>query len=344
MKREFLAVVVAVGLAGIVQAQEAAAPKIELDRIVYDFGKTSAVTELTGVFIISNTGKAPLTLQKPSTSCGCTLAALKVDTLAPGEKTELSFKMDVSRYVHGGHAEKQINVPSNDPEKPNTVLTVKGDIVFAFEFTPQIVTANNLRLGSQTNVVVRLQRVNGQPLGITRAEVGGVNPEAVQAKLEAVEGKPDEGRLVIDINGQGGARVLANSISLFDAAGKAPLFIIPVNGRVVGDVTLRPEMLQWGVVDPTNWPGPWGSNLTTRVVSITSELMDESLTITGATCSIPEVRVSISPVAEGKTFKLVAVLDKAPSQSTRGRITFQTNAKLQPTVEIPVSINVFPRQ
>ena len=112
-------------------------PKIQFDKMVYDFGTTSLVQQLTGTFIVSNVGQAPLTIGKPTTSCGCTVAGLKTDKLAPGEKTELGFTMSVGN-IPRGHAEKAINVPSNDPSLGMAKLTVKADSVPVFEYTPQV--------------------------------------------------------------------------------------------------------------------------------------------------------------------------------------------------------------
>src|SRR5580692_4305940 len=90
-----------------------AAPKIQFDQTIYDFGKTSLVTSVSGVFKFKNVGNSVLKLEPPKPSCGCTVAELKPDTLAPGESGEVAFTLNpgLSRAT----LEKHIAVTSNDP-------------------------------------------------------------------------------------------------------------------------------------------------------------------------------------------------------------------------------------
>src|SRR6476619_1745054 len=70
-------------------------PKIQFDQTVYDFGKTSQVERVTGTFTFKNAGDGVLKINKPTTSCGCTVASLKSDVLQPGEKGELTFTLNL---------------------------------------------------------------------------------------------------------------------------------------------------------------------------------------------------------------------------------------------------------
>src|SRR2546422_5920632 len=54
-----------------------AAPKIEFDRMVYDFGKTSLVDKVSGTFTFQNTGDEVLKVGEPKPSCGCTVAQIE---------------------------------------------------------------------------------------------------------------------------------------------------------------------------------------------------------------------------------------------------------------------------
>src|SRR5437660_1309857 len=57
----------------------AAAPRIEIETTVHDFGKTSRKEDVTGSFVFRNTGDEELRLDPPTTTCGCTVATLKSD-------------------------------------------------------------------------------------------------------------------------------------------------------------------------------------------------------------------------------------------------------------------------
>ena len=310
------------------------APKIEFDKMVYDFGTTSLVQQLAGTFIISNTGSGQLTLGKPTTSCGCTIAALKLDKLAPGEKTELGFTMNVN--MPRGHAEKLITVQSNDPNNPMAKLTVKADIVPVFEYNPQMVEIGNLHLGATTNLSIQIKRTDAKPLGITAVEA---NAPFIHPTLEKVDGAADAVTVRVEVVADGVARRFNNVVNVLSEAGGKPLFVVPVSGRVVGDVVLMPQQLVWGIPDPENWPGPQGTAAATRRVLISPGLPDQKLELTNLSCSVAELKVTLNPIADGK-FEIIAVIEKVPKESVSGAIRFETNIQRQPVVEIPFTVNV----
>src|SRR5438093_71139 len=72
-------------------------PKIKFDNTIYDFGKTSQVDHVTGIFIFHNEGDGVLKVEKPQPSCGCTVAGVKPDVLQPGEKGELTFTLNLGK-------------------------------------------------------------------------------------------------------------------------------------------------------------------------------------------------------------------------------------------------------
>src|SRR5262249_4393475 len=146
-------------------------------------GKTSMVTQLAGKFIITNAGKGPLDIQAPKPSCGCTVPALKKNKLEPGESTELAFTVNVG--IPSGPLSKTINVPSNYTSQPSITLSLKAEIVPTFEATPQNISLGNVHQGAVTNLTVQIKRLDGKPLGLTKAEAGTKN---VRPKLVLSEG------------------------------------------------------------------------------------------------------------------------------------------------------------
>lgn len=61
---------------------------------------------------------------------------MKTDKLAPGEKTEVAFTVNVGAMTRG-HLEKHITVTSNDAKQPSVSLTLKADLISVFEYSPQ---------------------------------------------------------------------------------------------------------------------------------------------------------------------------------------------------------------
>jgi hypothetical protein len=312
-------------------------PKIEFDKTVYDFGSTSMVQQLAGKFIISNTGSGTLEIKKPQPSCGCTVSALKNDKLAPGEKTELTFTVNVG--MPRGHLEKHITVPSNDPTQPSVNLTLKADIVPTFDVTPANISLGNVFRGMKTNITVQIKRLDGKPLGLTKVEAG--NP-SIRPKLGTPEGSNEVVQLTVEVEADGSPRALNDQIRVFAGDAAQPAITIPINARIVGDVSAQPEAQFWGIVDPDNWPGTHPEQATRRF-TIVSNKPDTNFEITKATSDLSDLTVTYNTIVTGKTYEVLATLAKAPKQSERGKITLATNLASQPTVELQLTINVLKR-
>ena len=313
-------------------------PKIQFDKMVYDFGSTSLVQQLAGTFIISNAGDATLTIGKPTTSCGCTIAALKNATLAPGEKTELGFTMAVGN-IPRGHAEKAISVPSNDTNLPVARLVVKADIVPVFDYAPQTLDVGNLHLSTTTNLVIQIKRTDGKPLGLTAVET---KAPFIHPRLEPVEGTTNAATLRVEVVADANARRFNELLNVVAEAGGRPLLTIPIGGQIVGDIVIKPSQLVWGIPDPDNFPGPQGPAAATRIVTLSPGSSDQPLVVSNLSCSLPELKVTLAPTEDGKAFKITAVIDKVPKETVNGgKIRVETNLQRQPVVEIPFSINVF---
>src|ERR1700692_1386722 len=96
MKTTFLTAALWAG-AMCAAAFAAGVPKLQFNQTLYDFGKTSQVETVSGLFKFKNVGDDILKLEPPKPSCGCTVASLTSDTLKPGESGELAFTLNLGR-------------------------------------------------------------------------------------------------------------------------------------------------------------------------------------------------------------------------------------------------------
>src|ERR1019366_1944145 len=209
MKR-FLAMVWFGVAAAWLTASAQAAPKIQFDKTIYDFGTTSLVQSVTGSFVVENAGDAELDLQKPSTTCGCTVAEVEPSKLKPGEKGLLKFTVNVSN-VHG-RAQKFINVPSNDPAQPSVRLTVQVEVKQLLEISPQYVGLGMVPQGTTTNLTIQVKRTDGQKLNLTR-----VLPSQPNLTAHIEPGTDPAGataQLVIALKAEGTPRRFADQVQV----------------------------------------------------------------------------------------------------------------------------------
>ncbi len=316
-----------------------AAPKIQFENTVYDFGTTSQVDQVTGKFIFKNAGDAELKVQKPSPSCGCTVASVKPDTLKPGESGELVFTLNLGSIR--GRTEKHITVPSNDPQSSSVQLTIKADVKPTYDLIPPQVSLGDIRLGTVTNVTVEVKRVDGQKLVISKTET---SESQIRAKVEPVEGSDGTAaRILIEAQIEGTPRRFGDQVRVYGEDPAKPIINIPVYGRLVGDIAMTPEALFWGITDPDNWPGPNAEVMTTRRVVVFSTKPDQTFELHNLASSLKELSLELLPLETGKTYAVVAKLPTALKESTQGTISFETSVASQPKIVVPVIINVLKR-
>ena len=341
-----LALALSVGIiSGIVRgedkdtAKEKGTPKIQFDKTVYDFGKTSQVEKVTGTFTFKNVGDGVLKLNKPTTSCGCTVAGVKPEVLQPGEKGELTFTMNTGTAK--ATLQKNITVTSNDPQTPSVQLTVKAEYTPLYDVTPNIMVRMDIRKGETTNTTVQIKRTDGKKLDIKKVE--GSKPW-ITAKLltaEKTENADDQtARISIEAKPDGPLGNYSESLRVFTDNPTNPAVTIFVSGRLLGDIALNPAMLYWNVTDPAALKKQGAEALNTRRLIASSTVPGKSFELRNATSSIKEISVELVSKDNGKSYEIVAKLADAPQQTVHGTITVESNLPSQPKIEVPITIAV----
>jgi hypothetical protein len=318
-------------------AHAAAAPAIRFDQTTIDFGKTSQVATVSGVFKFKNVGDSALELQPPKPSCGCTVAELKTNMVAPGAIGELPFTLNLGQYR--ANLEKHISVHSNDPKTPEVSLTIKVDYTPLFEFKPATLSPN---LPFGTNAVEQsaaLERTDGKPLRITRLE--GSQPWITAIAEPDGKGNDAATRIRISIQREGTPRRFSEYVHVYTAdQTNAPAASIYIYGQVMGEISLSPESLYWSLIDEGKTAAARPESVVVRRVTIRSanggpfELKNPQSTIKG-------IKLDLAPTEGGKAYELVARLDEPPVKTLSGTVSFETSVAAQSRIEVPVIVNVF---
>ncbi len=132
MQKMIISFVLLVFAAFTLQAQDAQpvpadpnAPEISFDKVVHDYGTVVQGSDATCEFKFTNTGKEPLILQKPQSSCGCTVPTWPQEPVLPG-------KSDVIKVTYATHnvgpINKTVTVTSN-AKTSRVVLSIKGNVI-----------------------------------------------------------------------------------------------------------------------------------------------------------------------------------------------------------------------
>jgi len=100
-------------------------PSIFLEKETVDYGVIEKGADGTRSFKVTNKGSQPLLLTNCSGSCGCTVPTCPREPILPGKSADVQVKYDTGRP---GPINKQVNIASNDPQNPNKVVYIRGEV------------------------------------------------------------------------------------------------------------------------------------------------------------------------------------------------------------------------
>jgi hypothetical protein len=108
-------------------AEEAArVPRVAISPERFDFGSVLPNQELFHAFVVRNVGSADLVLEKPTTSCGCTVVEGYTPLVKPGTSTTLKVKLKTP--PNAGRLQKSVLVRSNDPARATVELKLEATV------------------------------------------------------------------------------------------------------------------------------------------------------------------------------------------------------------------------
>lgn len=130
MKKLIFLLGIVLMMSGIVTAQEAVetqnGPEIQFAKTVHDYGNVPYNGNGECEFAFTNTGNEPLILQKPQSSCGCTVPTWPKEPILPGESQVIKVTYKTNRP---GVINKTVTVTSNAKKNHNVVLRIKGTVL-----------------------------------------------------------------------------------------------------------------------------------------------------------------------------------------------------------------------
>jgi hypothetical protein len=333
MKNNYLRLAAVLGLGFLcVSARAEATPKIQFDQTVYDFGPTSQVTTVSGIFKFKNVGDAVLNVEPPKPSCGCTAAEVVPNTLPPGASGKIPFTLNLGFYR--GHLEKHISVRSNDPLTPEVSLTIKVDYTPLYELTPMTISPILAFGMNDTNAFTTLTRTDGKPLEITQLETS--QPWITAVVLPDALTNATTAHIRVTIKRDGPPRRFNEYVHIHSAGhSNGPVSSLYLYGEIGGEVSLTPEALYWSITGSTATPAAITQHVIIRSAS------GQPMELKNPQSSIKGIKLELLPSEAGKTYELIARLDDVPASTVSGNVTFDTSVAAQPRIVLPVIVNVF---
>ncbi|MCC5919490.1 MAG: DUF1573 domain-containing protein [Cyclobacteriaceae bacterium] len=105
---------------------EGPTPEFKFDQESFDFGQIIEGEVVEHTFRFTNTGEAPLIIEKATASCGCTVPDYSKDPIAPGGTGEILVKFNSRNKV--GKRSNVVTINANTYPSVKR-LTIKSDVV-----------------------------------------------------------------------------------------------------------------------------------------------------------------------------------------------------------------------
>jgi hypothetical protein len=107
-----------------------ALPDLATTNYVHDFGDVPPDEMQETHVKVENKGTQPLVIKSVRGSCGCTVANVGEDTVAPGESTDLRVTYDPTYNNDAGkQITRQVLVETNDPAAPTVEFTIRANVL-----------------------------------------------------------------------------------------------------------------------------------------------------------------------------------------------------------------------
>lgn len=137
--------------------------------------------EAVAVFHFKNTGSAAIVITQIQPTCTCTTVDLFKWSYAPGESGEIKAVFTFGDRV--GPQEKFINVTTDDPVTPITLLSLQITIPELLSYTPRILRWTKGSPPTEQSVAIAVAESHR----ISTVEITDPKPEAFTVRIEPVE-------------------------------------------------------------------------------------------------------------------------------------------------------------
>lgn len=296
------------------------APIAVCEESEYFFGAVPNTETISHDFILTNDGVSPLHISAVRTDCGCVLARLDNDTLAPGESVTLKAKFGLKG--RSGKQMRRIIIESNDPEQPRLVLALVGEALAQMEIVPDRIYWGNIHLAAVAEKSCEIRFSEGDESYIN--SVIAPDPAFV---TELISVKPRRVyKLVIRTVPPLRPGSFQSTVRLLTDHPRFKILEIPMQGRIVGDIyTIPGEMIIASSDKRKN----------SRSLLVCSGLK-KKFKLLKVELPAPEMKSNIRSLAMGGGWR-IDLRDFTPSQDLDGaNIVIFTDSETMPVLNVPI--------
>jgi hypothetical protein len=217
-------------------AAPAPAPHIACDAPNFNFGSADASQSVEHEYVLRNTGNLTLEISQVRPSCGCTVANISEKSVPPGAESRVTARLSLQGRT--GHQHKTIVVESNDPQQPQLMLTMEGDVATPVAVQPERVIFGQIGPDANTTSVVMVTS-SADAFHINSVESGSTTFKATSETVE--EGK--QYRILVSTQPPLPPGGISGSIRVSTDHPGRPFFEIPVAAAVLSEIMVAPQEL-----------------------------------------------------------------------------------------------------
>ena len=222
----------------------------------HNFGNVAKGAKTEHRFVIRNKYKEDVHIVGVRTSCGCTTPSITIKDLKTHETSEIVATFNTKTFV-GQHG-ATLTVTFDKPFFAEVQVRVTGHIRGDVSFDPPFIDLGNADLGKGSERQIRVIHSGGAPWEIK--DVRSLNTNYV-VTLSPPLRTPSQCSydLTLRLKPEAPAGFVKDQLLLVTSDPRAEQIPIDVQGRVVAEVTVSPQLLAMGSIQP-------GATVTKNVV------------------------------------------------------------------------------
>lgn len=310
-------------------------PKLRCDEPTHTFTERVWAGDIvTHEYVFANDGNEPLEILQVTKTCGC--QAVEFDkVIAPGKEGKVTLKLTTPRAK--SHVKKSLTVTTNDPARPTLQITIEGDVVPRIDIEPQAgANFGSIPLNAEQEELERVVKITNhtdKPMKLELVPLPDAQKNIFQTEIKEIEaGKEVE--------------IIVKAKPPFDAGNNYTRYQfmtgIEEHPQVIVSARLYvPPLLQ---VAPSSLPVAVPLNRVYRRSATIRYNGEGTMKITGQSCDMDKVELTVSETQPGKSFKVDVAIPNGfdPGKVETAMITLTTDIKGHDEIKIPIRFTQTP--
>jgi hypothetical protein len=223
-------------------------PRLIVEETTFDFGTMQRGETRSHSFTFTNAGNAPLTLEKGSVSCTCTLSKLENNAIPPGGSAQVTLEWTPRSYALDFRQTAEIR--TNDPERLLVTLSISGRVLQIVRPVPEDLTLTRVAVSEPKVYTFKVLSYRDADLQLKKLALHSDK----LASLITLEDQPlSAEELAAEKDAKGGRKVtvtlkpglplgpLAEAVHIETNLADVPPIEVPLRGSIVSDISLAPR-------------------------------------------------------------------------------------------------------